>query len=254
MGMMRLSKAWLMFGATVTTVALLAACGAPPKDSSQSFASARSGSGSVTGSGSVSGPSSAPDSTSRSPANPAPTSNSASDSPSTPPDLLTATGQPTVPADVPTVAANPTVIGERPPVPPVMEHTNAGAVAFARFFLQTLDWGTATVDSRYVRRYFAATCLQCVVLSRNLDTDRSVGSTYLGGRITILSASNVASDGRFKSDASVRLNLKLGALAIKDASGVFVTGVRGFSLLYEQVWLVWSGAEWTVVDAVVSYY
>jgi hypothetical protein len=65
------------------------------------------------------------------------------------------------------------------------QHTPAGAVAFAKFFIQTIDWGFATTSSTYMRHYYVASCKACQTFATGLDTDKVRGYRNIGGRTTI---------------------------------------------------------------------
>jgi Family of unknown function (DUF6318) len=75
---------------------------------------------------------------------------------------VTPTVPPLYPADVPLTGHN-VRAGERPPVYPAAAkvHSQAGANAFAEFFMQTLDWAYATTNPSYMKHYYGPTCGLC---------------------------------------------------------------------------------------------
>ena len=117
-------------------------------------------------------------------ASPAP---SASTNPSAAPTSAspTPTGQ-GYPADVPLTGHN-LKPGEKPPVYPAAARarTQAGANAFAGFFLRTLDWAYATTNPSYLKHYSGPSCALCDDLATEIRKTAAVHHWYLGGRLTI---------------------------------------------------------------------
>ncbi len=97
-----------------------------------------------------------------------------------------------MPADVPTTGPNLVRKGERPPVMPLVatKHTPAGAVAFAKFFELTIDWGYATTSTAYMRHYYEPTCVTCKSIQLGLDRAAAKHRRFVGGRMAISSASS----------------------------------------------------------------
>lgn len=90
------------------------------------------------------------------------------------------------PADVPLTGHN-VKPGEKPPLYPAAARarTQAGANAFAEFFMRTLDWAYATTNAAYMRHYYGATCGQCDGLARGISRTAADKHWYLGGRLTV---------------------------------------------------------------------
>ncbi|MDQ2836335.1 MAG: DUF6318 family protein [Actinomycetota bacterium] len=90
------------------------------------------------------------------------------------------------PADVPLTGHN-VKPGEKPPVYPVAANTRsqAGANAFAEFFMKTFDWAYATTNSAYVRHYTGPSCGLCKGLSTGITKTAAEGHWYEGGRFTV---------------------------------------------------------------------
>ena len=87
---------------------------------------------------------------------------------------------PTVPADVPTTGPNLLHPGERPPVMPALatQHTPEGAVAFAKFFIQTIDWGFATQDAPEIIAITALTNLKSQAVMQRLGMVRDLDADF----------------------------------------------------------------------------
>ena len=80
--------------------------------------------------------------------------------------------------------------GEKPPVEPVLatQHTLAGAAAFSKFFIQTIDWGYATTNGAYPRHYYTSACIGCSNQADGIDRTRAAGNYYVGGRLQVVSS------------------------------------------------------------------
>ena len=155
---------------------------------------------------------------------------------------------PTVPADVPTTGPNLRVKGERPPVMPVAAtaHTRAGAVAFAEFFIKTMDWGYASVSSTYMRHYFTEACTICDGLADGIDGIRQKHQHVYGNRFSI-KPGNVADGGRNAAQYSIDVNCDVTSGEITDGQGQFVDGQPALHIV-ERVGLRWYGDKWMVVS------
>jgi hypothetical protein len=158
-------------------------------------------------------------------------------------------GVPTVPADVPTTGPNLRYKGERPPVMPVLatRHTQAGAVAFAKFFELTIDWGYATTSTAYMKHYYEPSCVTCKSIQIGLDKAASQKHHFIGGRMTITRAVSrpVGNDGAAERSALVAYALT--SIEVVDRHGTFVDADPAVTLK-DQIWTKWlPGAGWVVV-------
>jgi hypothetical protein len=140
--------------------------------------------------------------------------------------------------------------GEKPPVMPLeaTQHTQDGAIAFAKFFVQTIDWGFATTSGAYMRHYFQSGCVECLSHANGLDNTRRASHHYLGSRFTITS-SKEAAVGSHKAERSVIVTFDLSSLEVVDKHNTFVNGDIAHRGLRERVWLAWRSDAWTVVDS-----
>ena len=77
--------------------------------------------------------------------------------------------------------------GEKPPIYPAAAkaRTQAGANAFAEFFLKTFDWAYATTNSAYAKHYTAPSCGLCTGLETGIAKTAAAKHWYLGGRFTV---------------------------------------------------------------------
>jgi hypothetical protein len=90
------------------------------------------------------------------------------------------------PADVPLTGHN-VKPGEKPPLYPAAARarTQAGANAFAEFYMRTLDWAYATTNPSYMKHYTAPSCGLCTGLATGISKTAAEKHWYLGGRLTI---------------------------------------------------------------------
>jgi hypothetical protein len=128
------------------------------------------------------------------------------------------------------------------------QHTQPGAVAFAEFFIRTIDWGFATTSGAYMRHYFQSGCVECLSHANGLDNTRKAGHHYLGSRFTI-TRSSIGSVGAHNAERSIIVTFNLSSLEVVDAHNTFITGDIAHRGLREQLWLAWRLNAWTVVDS-----
>jgi uncharacterized protein DUF6318 len=90
------------------------------------------------------------------------------------------------PVDVPLTGHN-VKPGEKPPLYPAAARakTQAGANAFAEFYMRTLDWAYATTNPSYMKHYTGPSCGLCTGLATGISKTAALKHWYLGGRLTI---------------------------------------------------------------------
>jgi Family of unknown function (DUF6318) len=90
------------------------------------------------------------------------------------------------PADVPLTGHN-VRPGEKPPVYPAAAkaHSQAGANAFAEFFMRTLDWAYATTNPSYMKHYYGPTCGLCSGIATGIAKTAVERHMYEGGRLVV---------------------------------------------------------------------
>jgi hypothetical protein len=125
------------------------------------------------------------------------------------------------PADVPLTGHN-VRPGEKPPVYPAeaRARTEAGANAFAAFFIRTMDWAYATTNPSYMRHYSGASCGLCAGLETGIDKTAALKNWYEGGRLTVISSISTPIGGVLASaDHCSLVAFDLQASTIVDKSG-----------------------------------
>jgi hypothetical protein len=186
---------------------------------------------------------------------PRPRTTPASSVGTTPPSVPTPAGSPKpdgsgVPADVPTTGPNLLSADEKPPImpPAAREHTTDDAVAFARFFIQTIDWGFATTSGAYMRHYFQPSCIECTSHADGLDNTRSAKHHYLGGRFTTTEVVRVPAAGASEAEESSVVTFDLTSVEVVDADGKFQNADAARPGTRRQIWMAWHDDRWTVTD------
>lgn len=130
------------------------------------------------------------------------------------------------PADVPLTGHN-VRPGERPPVYPAAARarTQAGANAFAEFFMRTLDWAYATTNPSYMKHYYGPSCGLCSGIATGIAKTAAEQEWYEGGRLRIRSARS-ASIGEVTAPASycTTVTVDIGTTSVTDHTGKILTG------------------------------
>ncbi|MGI8664722.1 MAG: DUF6318 family protein [Jatrophihabitans sp.] len=110
---------------------------------------------------------------------------------SSPPVSSSAPPSSPYPADVPLTGHN-VKPGEKPPLYPIAAKvkSQAGANAFAEFFMRTLDWAYATTNPSYMKHYYASSCGLCSGIATGITKTAAQHHWYVGGRLTIRSVSS----------------------------------------------------------------
>lgn len=170
--------------------------------------------------------------------------------PSTPktPTATPTAGTVPVPADVKRSGYNFHDAREQPPAMPAtaLQHSPAGARAFAEFFVKTIDWGYATTSGSYMRHYYSATCEQCPLIAGSFTNATAKKQHYVGGRFAILSTREVTEPPHFGSEHTFDIQIKVGAVYLVDSKNK-ITGLDTAYTSKLQVWAAWSHNRWTIV-------
>jgi hypothetical protein len=112
--------------------------------------------------------------------------------------------------------------GEKPPARPVDVLSDQGAEAFARYFMQAVDWAYASMDSSLMRSaYDPATCNYCNQAANRTDADRAAGKRYEGGRSTIIDV--MSAHGADVTNNLVNVVFDASAVKVYDATGSVVS-------------------------------
>lgn len=190
---MRGPRSLAAFVLAFAALLLVPACGG--SDPAPNLSSASAGSGSVS-SGSAS---------SSAPASPSPSA--------------------TYPPDVPLTGHN-VKPGEKPPVYPAAAaaRTQAGANAFAEFFMKTWDWSYATTNPAYMKHYYGPTCGLCDGIATGILKTSAADHYYEGGRFRIYGI-QAAAIGSVTAPARycTRAHVAASAQTVVDKQGNIIT-------------------------------
>jgi hypothetical protein len=196
-------------------------------------------------------------STSGSPTDPEPSSGPRSAAPttsslSTPATSVTVTSPPAsastaIPADVPTTGPNLLRKGERPPVMPALatHRTRAGGVAFAKFFIETIDWAYATTNTDYKRHYYVSACITCTSIDKAITREARKRRHFVGDRLSVLGVRNVSQVVPDGPELSLIVDIAVGSVRVVDATGRRIDS-QPATTIHDFVALYWISGRWTV--------
>ena len=150
------------------------------------------------------------------------------------------------PADVPLTGHN-VRPGEKPPVYPAAAkvHTQAGANAFAEFFMRTLDWAYATTNPSYMKQYYGPTCGLCNGIATGIARTAAERHWYEGGRLTVLSkAATAIGPVTAPVDFCSVIVVSTTAQTVVDGSGKIFNGAGASSHLGWKLCSMGQGETW----------
>lgn len=158
---------------------------------------------------------------------------------------------PAVPADVRTTGPNLTHPGERPPVMPLLatEHTAAGAIAFATFFIRTIDWGYASTSAAYMKHYALTSCIGCESIELGIDHEDQKNRHFVGDRFHDLTAQLVP-NLRPGAQRTVDVTFEVDSVETVDSHNQYVGAAAALPRLVETVSLVWRTGSWSVLEMI----
>jgi hypothetical protein len=164
------------------------------------------------------------------------------------PVSVSPTVPPLYPADVPLTGHN-VRPGEKPPVYPAAakQHSQAGANAFAEFFMRTLDWAYATTNPSYMKHYYGPTCGLCSGLATGIAKTAGEHHWYEGGRLAILSeASSAIEPVTAPVDFCSVIVVSTTAQTVVDDSGKIFNGAAASSHLNWKLCSKRQGETWSL--------
>ena len=123
------------------------------------------------------------------------------------------------------------------------QQTTAGAGAFARFFLLTVDWGFATTSGAYMAHYFDPSCDECLQLQSGLNATATQGWHFVGGRYTI---KDVAVTDDSTDHHTATIHAAVSPSKTVDASGAEQTSAAAIADVTLRLDLSWESTGWLV--------
>jgi Family of unknown function (DUF6318) len=123
-------------------------------------------------------------------------------------------GGPT-PSGPPAATTTPTAASpphDGPPVLPALarEHSNAGAKAFARYYIDVLNHAHEVGGVRQLRSLGTDTCLPCQILIEGIVDTEHRGGSQQGGHWQVQFAGSLPSNGRRDAHVLVRIHVRPG--------------------------------------------
>ena len=137
--------------------------------------------------------------------------------------------------------------GEKPPIYPAAAKakTQAGANAFAEFFLKTFDWAYATTNSAYAQHYTAPSCGLCTGLETGITKTAAAKHWYLGGRFTVHQAKPTRiAPVRAPADFCSAVTVSTAAEEVVDKTGKVFDGDGSYSNVPFKICVKRSGTGW----------
>jgi len=141
--------------------------------------------------------------------------------------------------------------GEKPPVLPAeaKKHDVIGALFFARYFIQALDWSVATNDAFLIAQIAGPNCSACQRVISGFESLKAKGSVQRGARISVVSAKVVSGTFKIKSEYVVQFELKEEAAVVVPASAAPPPSTPAApTSINSLVFVSWTNGRWTVVD------
>jgi len=137
--------------------------------------------------------------------------------------------------------------GERPPVRPADALSDAGTKAFAVYFVKTIDWAYASMDTTLLEAASTAECHLCGVLAKIITDRRALGDVYSGSRFTVLDA--IVDNGPTADTRLVNVVFSYTELYIRhpDGSAEFDEGAH--DLVQLNVRVRFASDTWATYDA-----
>jgi hypothetical protein len=139
--------------------------------------------------------------------------------------------------------------GERPPLYPATAsaRTQAGANAFAEFFMRTLDWAYATTNPSYMKHYYGPTCGLCDGIATGIAKTAADHHWYLGGRLKIVKAvSTPIGAVKAPADSCSEVTVAVTAQSVVDQSGKIYNGAGANGHLGWKLCMQWRTQDWLI--------
>jgi hypothetical protein len=150
------------------------------------------------------------------------------------------------PADVPLTGHNVNP-GEKPPLYPAAAkaRTQAGANAFAEFYMHTLDWAYATTNPSYMKHYTGPSCGLCTGLATGISKTAAQHHWYLGGRFTVHTAAfTTVAPVTAPADYCSHVNVDTTAESVVDRTGKVFSGDGAYKNLKVKICAKFINSKW----------
>jgi hypothetical protein len=140
--------------------------------------------------------------------------------------------------------------GEKPPVlaAAAKTHTAAGAVSFATYFVQAVDWGLATTDPYLISPISAPSCRACAGYIQSLTAMRAQGDSVRGARIQVVSGALLRGSLPVNAEYGVQVVIREEAPVAASAGSAAPSTDSRANQDYAGVYLDWTAGGWQVVE------
>jgi hypothetical protein len=139
--------------------------------------------------------------------------------------------------------------GEKPPVLPPLtqQHKPDGALAFARYYYQILDWSIATNDGYLLSSVSAPGCKSCARYLSGFSVQEQGKAVQHGGRIHIIAAEIAHGSFHFHSDVVTQVRIRQDAYSVSHPP--LSAMIRHAAADYTSfVFVSWIGSGWKIIE------
>jgi Family of unknown function (DUF6318) len=152
----------------------------------------------------------------------------------------------------PTVVATPTVTpspsaSPAPTLPPeAQQPTQAGAVAFFRYYIDLYNYSFKALDATELKNASDPECVFCESVIENVRETKSKNQSTEGGLLTVIATA--PSPGKANTGMIVAARLTQAAGRTTDVTGMTVTTVPPHSNVRMNAGVRWKSGQWILID------
>lgn len=129
------------------------------------------------------------------------------------------------------------------------KHTRAGAAAFAKFFIQTIDWAYATTSTTYMRHYFQLSCVACRSTADAVDKARRAGHYFVGDRFKIRKVTTATPRG---AQLSAVVHFDVESVEVVTQQNKYVDAAPAATDVKEHAFATWGAKGWSIAEMIPS--
>jgi hypothetical protein len=169
--------------------------------------------------------------------------------PSSPATSASATPTPSPTATTPLLTGAAVKPGEVPPTedPRFITDDSGGAIGFANYFYQALDWSIATTNPNLLRAISAPTCTTCQGYIHGIDALAASGGHSEGGRL--IATAFAPTDGTVaKSDFVIQVTITQQQELIVDASGASSSAPAPINPATNYLYVSWNNGDFEAIE------
>lgn len=139
--------------------------------------------------------------------------------------------------------------GEKPPVlsPIARQHSRAGAIEFAVYYIKALDWSQATSDPYLLVPISARSCVSCQANIRSLRQLAAEHGYLKSGRTKVLETRVLNADGDLKAEYVIKLRLQQEPVIVIRPTAVTTVASKPETLT-SYVYVSWIEGRWLIAE------